>query len=85
MTKKPDWYDVDDLAAQLLNLGEGNDSDAVEQGLCDRFEISSEQFYDIVTALLPFTAVQKSPLTGALYQGFVNAREGYFIVRVEAE
>ncbi|MDR0576125.1 MAG: hypothetical protein LBI87_00945 [Candidatus Accumulibacter sp.] len=76
-----DWFEVEELAIAVLGIHEDSDSDAIEQALADRFEVSGDQFKKIAEALIPFTVAAKSSITDNWYQGF--AKHDEFIVKVE--
>jgi peroxiredoxin len=80
-----DYYDIEELAAVVLGFSDDREysSDIIDEGLDKRFEISFDQFKKIVKALIPFTIPAKSPLTGEMWQGFVN--DGAFIVKEHAK
>lgn len=77
-----DDYDTLELANAVLGLDEYNeDFDKAEELLDERFNVSLEDFGKIAQALMKFTPGVASPLTGTLYQGFVNGN--FFIVKQE--
>lgn len=78
---KAHYFDVEDLAAKILGFGDSYESGQIEQGLYDKFEISTEQFHKVVEALLPYTIPAKTALTGSVCHGFVD--DGCFIVKGE--
>ena len=80
--KRLDWHDVEELAANLCGLDPDDyESDAVEQALWDKFEVSFECFEKLINALVPFTVGAVSPLSGTGFQGFV--KDGCFICKIE--
>ena len=64
------WDDVEELAAYLLGLGDDYETDEVESGLYEKYEISPEAFHEIVENLLPLVDLGESPLSGKWYRGF---------------
>ncbi len=75
-----DYWDVEELAATILGLDEATaDSNAIEQALADRYEISFENFQEIVEALMPLTLPAKAAISGEWFQGFV--KDGVFIIK----
>lgn len=76
------WMDAEELGAVVLGLPDGADSDAIENGICDKFDCSMETFEKIADALIPFTIPAKAALSGESFQGFV--KDGAFIVKKPA-
>lgn len=65
-------FDSEEFAGIICGLPDGADSDAVEQALFDKFEISSENFHKLMQHLVPYCMVAQSPLTQTVYQGFAH-------------
>lgn len=76
------WTEVEELAGAILGMGDDADSDAIEQALADRFDVSFEQFHKIVDALMPFTIPARAAISSDVFHGFV--KDGAFIVKVPA-
>lgn len=62
------YYDFQELACVILGLDydklvDNDEEGEIDNALYDRFEISMEQFCDLVKALLPLTMPQQSTLT----------------------
>lgn len=77
-----DDYEALELANLVVGLPEDNDDfDKAEELLYDKFDVGLDDFRKIATALMKFTPAMKSPLTDALYQGFVNGH--FFIAKQE--
>lgn len=74
------WHDVEELAAAALGLGDDADSDVIEGGLIDKFDVSFEQFQAVAEALVDFTLPAQAALSGEFFKGFV--RDKSFIVKV---
>jgi hypothetical protein len=74
-----------ELAAKILDKeneyenGEITDSD-LEQMLYDEFEIDFENFHKLIEHILPYTCVDKSPLTGKFRIGLADHGTNCFIV-----
>ena len=80
------YCDVQNLACAVLGLNYfymvGNlEEDKIDKALYEKFNISFEQFYDIVGALLPFTPAVKAALSGGMFHAFVNEKEGLMLVK----
>jgi len=74
------WMDAEELAIAVLGLDEdAANSDTIEQAVFDKWEISMEQFQEVVGALIPFTIPAKAAISGEAFQGFV--KDGAFICR----
>ena len=76
---KMHWTEAEELAGAMLGMDDEADSDAIEQALADKFEISFEAFHKIAEALLPFTVPAQAALSGESFHGFV--KDGAFIVK----
>ena len=82
------YFDVQELACVVLDLDydtlvdEGRESE-IDEALYEKFEISMDQFYDIVKALLPLTQPVQGGLSGTLYNAFVKHDENRMIVKQE--
>ena len=77
--------DVEALACAITEISDDADSYTVEEALSEKFDVSFEQFHNLIEALVPFTIPAKAALTEEIYHGFV--RDGAFIVKatIEAE
>jgi hypothetical protein len=81
---KIDWIDAEELAAKLCELGDEYDSDAVEQALFDKYEISFDKFHNLICDLAPMCEVGQSPLTDERFRGFADVASQCWIARVTA-
>ena len=63
-----DLYELIAYLAQI-NRDEYEDSD-LEEALYNQFDITMEQFENLIEKLLPLCCIAESPLTNKLYQGF---------------
>jgi len=81
---KIDWIDAEELAAKLCELGDEYDSDAVEQALAEKYEISFDKFHNLICDLAPMCEVGQSPLSGKKSRGFADIENSCFIARVDA-
>ena len=74
------WIDAEELAVAVLGLDEETaDSEAIEQAVADKFEISMEQFQKVAEALMPFTIPAQAAISGESFNGFV--KDGAFICK----
>lgn len=78
---KIDWIDIEELVREMMQ-NEDASGDEIEQWLFDSFNISFDQFHEIVESLIPFTNPAQS-WTGSWYQGFI--KDGAFIVKIAKE
>ena len=76
---KMHWTEAEELASAMLGMDDEADSDAIEQALSDKFEISFDSFHKLAEALLPFTIPATAALSGEMFHGFV--KDGAFIVK----
>jgi hypothetical protein len=77
-------YDAEELAAKLCELGDEYDSDAVEQALFDKYEISFDKFHNLICDLAPMCAVGQTVFGGKMSRGFADVESQCFIARVDA-
>lgn len=77
------YIEAQELATAMMGMDEESDSNAVEQALFDRYDISFENFQRIAEDLIPFTIPAKTGLKGDLFSGFV--KDGAFICKKMAE
>ena len=80
------YWDVQELACAVLGLNydelvDDGKEDVIDNAIYEKFDISMDQFYDIVKALLPFTPSVKAGLSGEWYHAFVNEKEGLMLVK----
>jgi hypothetical protein len=74
------WMDAEELAVVVLGMDEETaDSDAIEQAVYDKFDISMEQFQKVAEALMPFTIPAQAAISGESFNGFV--KDGAFICK----
>lgn len=74
-----DIFDVENLVCHML--GVNYDDVVVGTLFYEKYEVELEYFIDILTDLVKFTPIWKSPLTGELYQGFVDLKEGVVLIK----
>lgn len=85
------YYDeVQELACAILSISyddlanEGRENE-IEEKLYEKFEISMEQFFNIVEALLPYTPIVEAAISGCQYHAFVNDKECLMYVKQKVE
>ena len=84
-----DW-DIEELAYRAMGKTEEeaekavNDGD-IDEALYEKYEISFEQYRDIVKDLLPFTPQIKAAISGTLFHAFVDVKQSRAIVKIDAE
>lgn len=79
-----DPWDCEELACKILGVdyeAEDYESNDIEQKLADEWGISTDEFQDIISRLLPLIEVGHSPLTGRTYLGFVDKAEKRWICK----
>ncbi len=83
-----DVYEVEELACHLLGLNYDDvDNSDISDALFEKYEISFDQFHNLITALLPLIDVGTSPLSNTRYKGFskVEGGVGMWLVRTEVD
>jgi hypothetical protein len=85
------YYDLQELACAILGLDydklvDNGEEDEIDNALYDKFEISMEQFCDLVKALLPLTMPLQSPLTKEWHYCFGKEEDGLWraIIKMKA-
>ena len=78
--------DVSELAARVVgeHLNERFSLGELDDLLCDKLDVSYEQFEKVVAALMPYTTLTQSPRGDNHYRiGFVNYEDAEYILMVE--
>lgn len=84
------YYEIQELACAVLGISyddlvnEGRENE-IDEKLYEKFEISMEQFFVIVEALLPYTPIVKAAISGCKYHAFVNDKECLMYVKQKVE
>lgn len=78
--QKIDWMDIEELAANVCGV-ETDDSSAIENALYEKYEVSSEQYENIVQDLFKRLDFTVSPLTQEAFVGFGD--KGVWLVKKE--
>ena len=83
------YYDVQNFACAVLGLNydtlvDNLDENKIDKALYEKFNISIEQFNDIVEALLPFTPAIKAGPSGEKYHAFINKKRHCILVKKPA-
>lgn len=80
-----DYFSVEELAAHILGVSIDTDEeyDALEEKLSDRYFLAMDDFYDIVSKLVPLIDIGTSPLTQTRYKGFADTENQRWLVKIE--
>ncbi|WP_095210355.1 hypothetical protein [Endozoicomonas ascidiicola] len=83
-------WDIEELAYRAMGKTEKEAEKAINAGdideaLYEKYEISFDQYSQIVKDLLPFTPQIKGGLTGNLFHAFVDVKQERAIVKVYAK
>ena len=72
--KKIDWTEAEEIAAAILKIkaDDDSDSDLIETCLADKYNISFDDFHEIVDKLFSLITINASPLTDEISIGFGN-------------
>lgn len=80
---KQDYFSYEELLMGIFNISdEKYESTDFDELTMEHFDISFEQFANIVDVLLPLTAVVHSPLSGKNYHAFL--KNGIAFIKSEA-
>lgn len=80
---KQDYFSYEELLMGLFNISdELYETTDFDELTMEHFDISFEQFANVVDVLLPLTAVVHSPLSGKNYHAFF--KDGIAIIKTEA-
>ena len=83
-------WEIDELACKVCGKTEDeaeqiiNDAE-VDNMLYEKYEISAEQYYEIVKDLLPYTPIVQTALTSAKYHAFIDEKESRMLARLEVK
>lgn len=69
---KVDWIDAEELAKAILKLDSNADSQEIEDQLFEKFEISFDQFHQLVEVLAKYTPIGQTAVMGNLFRGFIH-------------
>lgn len=81
-------WDIEELAYRAMGKTNEqaeaaiNDGD-IDQAIFDKYEISFEQYCEVVKDLLPFTPAVKAGLSGKAFHAFVDAERQCAIVKID--
>jgi hypothetical protein len=76
-----DWMDVEALAAVMCGKTEDDDHDVIEDAFFEKFDITLEQFENVMGVLWPMLDMGISPLTETPFMGFSNRKEQAWIIK----
>lgn len=80
-----DMYEVEELVAAMCGVDDVTNeflkSDAVEEFLYDRYEISTEQFDKIIGDIIPLCRSAKMAISGGTQCGLIDPNNPWFVVR----
>ncbi|HBU9965156.1 MULTISPECIES: hypothetical protein [Citrobacter] len=80
---KQDYFSYEELLMGMFNISDDlYETTDFDELAMEHFEVSFEQFANIVDALLPFTALVRSPLSGKNYHAFL--KDGIAFIKTEA-
>ena len=80
---KQDYFSYEELLMGIFNISdELYETTDFDELTMEHFEISFEQFANVVDVLLPLTAVVHSPLSGKNYHAFL--KNGIALIKTEA-
>ena len=82
-------WDIEELAYRAMGKTDDEASEEINDGdidnaLYERYEVSFEQYSDIVKDLLPFTPQIQGGITGELFHAFVDIKQQRAIVKGKA-
>ena len=78
-----DWRDVDELAASLCEISEDAEHSEIENAFYEKYDISLEQFEEVVRDLFERIDFGVSGLTGTPFVGFSTKDRGQCVVKKE--
>ena len=80
------YFDYEELLMAIYGITDDEYEDTdFDQLLCDKLEISFDQFVKTVDLLVPFTPEHTAPLSGKRFRGFVDQEKGIFLLKKEVE
>lgn len=72
--------DLEELAADICGI-EADDTSEIDDALYQKFNITLEDFQNLMDALWPMLAVGISPITETPYAGFLNEEKGMWLAK----
>lgn len=80
------FFDVEELACAITGLDYDAidaDTEIIEDKLIEEFDLSLDNFHEIIARLMPLIDVAKSPISGKTYQGFAQKENHSWIAKME--
>ncbi len=82
MNTQLDNFDIDELAAELCGLDSDKvDVNDIDSALIDKWDITLDQFQNVMKAVWPLLAIGVSPLSEKAQLGFVNKDKTMWIAK----
>ncbi|HAT7566299.1 hypothetical protein I5398_17330 [Citrobacter freundii] len=79
---KQDYFSYEELLMGIFNISdELYETTDFDELTMEHFDVSFEQFANVVDVLLPFAAVVRSPLSGKNYHAFL--KDGIAFIKTE--
>jgi hypothetical protein len=78
---KIDWMDIEMLAGVMCSKTEDDDHQVIEDAFFEKFDITLEQFENVMEVLWPMLDMGISPLTETPFMGFSNRKEQAWIIK----
>jgi hypothetical protein len=78
---KIDWMDIEMLAGVMCGKTEDDDHQVIEDAFFEKFDITLEQFENVMEVLWSMLDMGISPLTETPFMGFSNRKEQAWIIK----
>lgn len=82
-------WEIDELACAVCGKNEEQTEQIINNGgidemLYEKYEISDEQYYNIIEDLMPFLPLVQAAISGTRYHAFLRPTEQRMLVKQEA-
>lgn len=81
-------FEIEEFACKLVGLDYDEidaDTQIIEEHLYEKFGMNLEQFYELISILLPMIDVGESPLTGKIFKGFADFENECWLIKIQVE
>ena len=79
--KNINYLEIDVLAAHLVGKTEDDENDDIEEAFLQKFDITLEQFENVMEALWPMLNFGISSITETAFVGFSNEKEPVWLIK----
>lgn len=78
--QKLDWMDAEEIAASICKI-KSEETEEIETALYEKYEVSAEQYHNIISDLFDRIDFGISPLTDEAFVGFSNEEKNCWLAK----